>query len=82
MLRGERPQTFDDVGKAVYDVANELVNKPGPLSEDKWADIVRLIGKEGVIAVVQYVAFYSYVCMILNGFDCKVPEDEELAAKY
>lgn len=75
-FRGERPETFDEEAKAVCDVAYELVHGSGPLSEAAWTKAVNLITRDGAIAVVQYVGFYSYVCIILNGFDCKVPDPE------
>ncbi|OAL31230.1 hypothetical protein AYO20_08285 [Fonsecaea nubica] len=76
ILRGERPDTFDDHAKAAYDVAHELVNRPGPLSEEQWARAVELFGKEGATALIHFVAFYSSVCVVLNGFDCKIPDGE------
>jgi 4-carboxymuconolactone decarboxylase len=77
ILKGKRPEAFDEEGKAVYDVAYELVNSSGPLSQGAWNKAVELLGKDGATALVQYVGFYSYVCMILRGFDCKIPNIDE-----
>lgn len=76
ILAGECPKTFVGEEKAVYDAVFELVHKPGPLSEAKWKDLVAAITKDGATAVIQYSAFYSYVSTILNGFACKIPEEQ------
>jgi 4-carboxymuconolactone decarboxylase len=77
MLRGKRPETFDEEGKAVYDAAHELVDGSGPLSQAAWDRLVKLLSKDGATALVQLVGFYSYVCMILRGFDCKIPDADK-----
>jgi hypothetical protein len=73
IILGRRPETFDEEGKAVYDVAHELVSGSGPLSQGAWDRAVKLLTKDGATALVQYVGFYSYVCIILRGFDCQIP---------
>jgi hypothetical protein len=73
ILRGERPKTLDDQARACYDVAYELTHRTGPLSEETWSNAVKQLSKSGATAVVQYVAWYSYVSTIVNGFDTKVP---------
>jgi 4-carboxymuconolactone decarboxylase len=77
ILKGKRPESFDEEAKAVYDVAHKLVVGSGPLSRGAWDKAVELLTKDGATAVVQYVGFYSYVCMILRGFDCKIPNVED-----
>jgi 4-carboxymuconolactone decarboxylase len=76
VLRTECPETFNDEEKAVYDASSDLLNKPGPLSEEKWTRLVAAISKDGATAAIQYVAFYSYIATILNGFDAKIPGAE------
>lgn len=76
ILRGECPATFTDDDKAVYALADDLVNKAGPLSQEKWDAVATPIGKDTAAGLVQVVAFYSYVSTILNGFDCKVPDED------
>lgn len=74
IVSGKKPETLKEEGKAVFDVAYELAYGSGPLSQEKWDNAIRLIGKEATTAVVHYVGFYSYVSMVLRGFDVKVPE--------
>ncbi|OCL11733.1 hypothetical protein AOQ84DRAFT_286603 [Glonium stellatum] len=77
ILTGHRPETLDEEGKALYDMAYEFMHGSGPLSQATWTNGVRLLTRDGAIAVVQYIAFYSYVCTILNGFDCRILSPEE-----
>lgn len=77
ILRGECPATFTNDEKSVYALADDLVNKPGPLSQEKWDAVANPIGKHTAAGLVQVVAFYSYVSTILNGFDCKVPNADD-----
>ena len=77
IVKGKRPESFDEQGRAVYDVAYELAYGSGPLSKGAWDKAVELLTKEGATALVQYVGFYAYVCMILNGFDCRIPDADE-----
>ncbi|KAL5324562.1 hypothetical protein ACEPPN_009108 [Leptodophora sp. 'Broadleaf-Isolate-01'] len=74
LFEGKKPATFTEDKTAVYDVAHELLYKPGPLSQATWDEAVRLIGKSGAVAIVQYVGFYSYVSTVLNGFDVQLPD--------
>ena len=68
------PAHFDEEKKAVFAYATELVEKPGPLSQETWQRTVNGIGVQGTTAVVHYVGFYKYVATILNGFNVQVPE--------
>ncbi|CRG89207.1 hypothetical protein PISL3812_06243 [Talaromyces islandicus] len=77
ILHGECPATFTSDEKAVYVLADDLVNQPGPLSQEKWDAVANPIGKDTAVGLVQVVAFYSYVSTILNGFDCKVPNADD-----
>lgn len=74
ILNGKKPETLTEEGKAVFDVAYELASGSGPMAQETWENAVRLIGKDATTAVVHYVGFYSYVSVILRGFDVKVPE--------
>ena len=65
---------FDEEKKVVFACATELVEKPGPLSQETWQRTMDVIGVQGTTAVVHYVGFYKYVATILKGFDTQVPE--------
>lgn len=77
--KGQKPESLQEDGKAVFDVAHELAYGSGPLSPVVWDNSVRLVGKEATIAVVQYVGFYSYVSVVLRGFDVQVPKSNKVA---
>lgn len=74
LLNGKKPGSFMGEQNAVFDVAYALAYTPGPLPQPLWDKSVEQIGLEGTTALVQYVGLYSYICMILKGFDVKVPE--------
>ncbi|OAL20112.1 hypothetical protein AYO20_11549 [Fonsecaea nubica] len=71
---GRCPGTLTDEGKTVFELTTAL-GKPGPLDETIYDKAVQVLGKDGAAAVIHYTGFYSYVSVILNGFDAKVPED-------
>ncbi|KAJ9604235.1 hypothetical protein H2200_011069 [Cladophialophora chaetospira] len=70
---GRCPDTLTDEGKAVFAVATAL-GKPGALDQAVYDRAVDVLGKDGVAAVVHFTGFYSYVGVLLNGFDVQVPE--------
>ena len=76
IVQGELPGSMDEEGRAVWEAASELVNSSGPLSRTKWDRLVQLFSKDGATHLVQTVAFYCYVCVILNGFDVQVPAEK------
>ncbi|KAK8200831.1 hypothetical protein M8818_006148 [Zalaria obscura] len=73
--RGTKPAMEEDC-EAAYDAAKELCTKPGPLSEPTWQRIERHFGREGALALVHYVGFYAYTCLLLNGCAVPLPEGE------
>lgn len=77
IVEGKRPESLDQEGKAVYDVAHELAHGTGPLSQGAWNKAVELISKDGATQLVQLVGFYSYVSVMLRGFDCRIPSTDE-----
>jgi hypothetical protein len=68
------PDTLTDEGKMAFEVSTAL-GKPGVLDQSIWDRAVKVLGKDGAAAVVHYTGFYSYVGILLNGLDAKVPED-------
>lgn len=77
IMQIERSQTFNDEEKTVYDVARELVSGEGPLPKPARDKAVELLGKDGSTALVHLVGFYSYVCVLLRGVDCQVPDEDD-----
>lgn len=76
MCRREKPKDLDSQGSVAYDVAVDLVSKSGggKLSDSLYQKAVESLGQEGTMALVQFVGFYAYTCIVLNGFDVGVPD--------
>lgn len=66
------PDTLTDEGKAAFELAMAL-GKPGVLDQVVYERAIGVLGKDGVAAVIHYTGFYSYVGVLLNGFDVQVP---------
>ncbi|KAK5676867.1 hypothetical protein LTS10_010631 [Elasticomyces elasticus] len=57
--------------------------KATPLSQEQlessaqelWDRSMKALGKEGTVALVHYVGFYAYICIVLNAIDEPVPKD-------
>ncbi|KAH8703715.1 AhpD-like protein [Talaromyces proteolyticus] len=77
IVHGQCPANFTNEEKSVFEFAHGLVHKSGPLSQDKWDNVLSSLGKDTATALVQVVAFYSYVSVVLNGFDCQVPNVDD-----
>ncbi|KIW53591.1 hypothetical protein PV05_09148 [Exophiala xenobiotica] len=71
---GVCPADLGDDEMIAFDVATELLERPGPLREDVWQRAVGVLGKNGAMVLVQYIGWYRYIATILNGFDVQVPE--------
>lgn len=71
---GKKPQGLSAEGNATYDMANYLVNTPGPLPQAIWDQAVKVLGKETVVGLLHYIGFYAYVSIGLNAVDAAVPE--------
>jgi 4-carboxymuconolactone decarboxylase len=73
---GEKPLDLGEPESVAYEVAVELVSRMGPLSEGAWERAVKILGREGAVALVHFVGFYAYTAVLLNGFDVPLPEGE------
>lgn len=69
---GRCPDTLTNEGKAAFELATAL-GSPGALDQAVYDRAVGVLGKDGAAAVVHYTGFYSYVGVLLNGFDVQVP---------
>ena len=61
--------------KAAWAVTTGFLTVPGPLKQEVYDRAVSILGKQGMVVLVQYIGFYRYIATILNGFDVKVPDD-------
>lgn len=69
---GRCPETLTNEGKAAFEIATAL-GKPGVLDEAVYKRAVDVLGLEGAAACIHFTGLYSYVGVVLNGFDVKVP---------
>ncbi|KAK4962470.1 hypothetical protein LTR10_000096 [Elasticomyces elasticus] len=72
---GGKPKDLGEDCQAAYDVATHLAKHPGPLPQELWDRSMKALGKEGTVALVHYVGFYAYICIVLNAIDEPVPKD-------
>merc|ERR1712000_178087 len=72
---GRCPETLTEEGKVAFELATAL-GRPGILEQAIWDKAVKVLGRDGAAAAVHYTGFYSYVGIVLNGFDAKVPGEE------
>ena len=75
---GQKPKDLNGGASVAYDATMELVSRPGPLSKQLWDAVVKEFGEQGALALVHYVGFYAYTCILLNGCDVPLPEGEEI----
>lgn len=75
---GKKPTDLDEKCSAAFDVAIELVTKPGPLSKENWEKAEKALGKQGTLALIHYVGYYAYTCILLNACDVPVPDGEKI----
>ncbi|KAK0789328.1 hypothetical protein LTR91_023591 [Friedmanniomyces endolithicus] len=72
---GEKPKDLDEESGVAFDVATYLSSKPGALPQEMWNRSVRVLGREGTVALVHFVGLYAYTCIVLNAMDAPVPQD-------
>lgn len=75
--RGHKPSGNDalnDQCEVAFDVALELAQKMGPMSDANWKRTVAAFGQEGAAALTQYCAIYAWACVVLNAADVPIPE--------
>ncbi|KAH8802959.1 hypothetical protein F5884DRAFT_803797 [Xylogone sp. PMI_703] len=75
---GRKPSGLNEEEETAFDVTMELLNKMGPLPETMWQRAVRAFGKEGALALVHQVGFFSYLCVLCNGCNIPLPEGESI----
>lgn len=77
ILAGQKPPNLSPDLSIAFDIAKALMSKRGNLDQDLWDQAVDVFGISGATSLVHYVGFYSYTCIILRGFDTKVPSHED-----
>ncbi|CAG8983268.1 hypothetical protein HYALB_00002705 [Hymenoscyphus albidus] len=70
---GRKPDTLDTASSVAYDVATGIIAQKGPLGQELWENGVQVLGREGMLALLHYVGFYSYTSIVLNGCNIEAP---------
>lgn len=72
---GKMPDGLNETEKAVFELSGRLVGGKGPLPDDVHSTASTLMGRDRFLVLIQLVAVYSYVCLILNAGAVGVPEE-------
>jgi 4-carboxymuconolactone decarboxylase len=73
IIAGQRPLDLTREEAVAYDTTSALV-AGSPLPDLLYRQAVQTFGKEGTAELINLVAFYCLISVILNGFDVPVPE--------
>ncbi|KAH8653885.1 AhpD-like protein [Xylariales sp. PMI_506] len=76
IMEGKMPDSLNEEGVVVYKSAYHLVNLPGSLPQDLYDKLIQLFGRDGTKHFIHLMGFYSYLMVVLNGFDVRAPEEE------
>ena len=74
LRRGQKPNGLTKECSIAYDVAKSLSGSRGPLPGNLWDEAVEVLGKDSTVTLIQYIAFYSYVAIVLNGVNAGIPK--------
>lgn len=75
IMGGQCPSSLSGDGIAIYKAADHLVNRPGTLPQTLYDPLITHFGIDGTKHLVHLVGFYSYLMVVLNGFDVQAPDD-------
>jgi 4-carboxymuconolactone decarboxylase len=64
--RGSSPTGLTAEEAAAYDATRELLDRQ-PLSDGAYAKAVDAFGEVGVVDLLGTVAYYNYICVLMNG---------------
>jgi 4-carboxymuconolactone decarboxylase len=62
---GQRPETADRSVAAVWRAADEVLGT-GQMSDDAYADVLELLGEEGVVELVVTLGYYTTLALVMN----------------
>ncbi|KAF3098879.1 hypothetical protein TWF102_005928 [Orbilia oligospora] len=83
ILDGKPPSEASEQEVIAWQIARQLVGpgntfKKGQLSEDLWKRGEAAFGRDGMGALMHFIGFYAYTCIILNAIAATVPEGETI----
>ena len=67
---------LDEACEVAFDVAREAMEGRGRVGDGNWARAEKMLGKDGTAALVHYVGFYAYACVIQNMAEIEAPEEK------
>lgn len=68
------PTTLKDEGRIAFELATAL-GKGGVVDVALWEKAVNLLGKDGATAIMHYTALYTYVGIMFNALDARIPQE-------
>lgn len=68
---------FNRIDRLVFGMTRELCVQSGALPEKIWNEALCILGRDGAIAIVHFVAFQRYLSTIERAFDAQVPAEGE-----
>ncbi|WP_284653264.1 carboxymuconolactone decarboxylase family protein [Flavobacterium terrisoli] len=74
LAAGGHPNGLNEVETITYDIAYALV-KGRIIPDSTYKQALQLLGKDGVAELYFLIGGYSFIAMILNGFDIPAPEN-------
>ncbi|KAF4637563.1 hypothetical protein G7Y89_g545 [Cudoniella acicularis] len=75
---GRTPKGLSEKDEMTYELARELARLRAPLSNESFAKAEKVLGKEGVAAVIHTAGIFLYSTIIFNGADVPLPEGESI----
>ena len=72
---GSKPEGLNEECDIAFEVAKSLSgdSRSRPMPQDLWDRAVQILGKDAVVGLLQYIGFYSYVCVAMNGYNAPIP---------
>lgn len=75
IMGGQCPSSLVGGDASIYKTADHLVNRPGSLPQNLYDSVVEHVGIDGTKHLIHLVGLYSYLMVVLNGFDVQAPAD-------
>jgi len=77
-LEGKMPKDLSEREEATYVLAGELARLRGPLSEESFDKACKVLGREGVAALIHLSGCFLYSTVLLNAANVPVPDGEKI----
>ena len=74
---GKKPTGLSEAADVAYDASYHLINTPGPLPIEIWNKCDKVLGRDGTVAMINWLGWYTFNCIFVNAIDAGVPESEQ-----